>query len=351
MYVDEGVSTTKNHKEKQQMRMTKANQIKWWYLRALLILAGLGSQPTWALNCSPINTSITINVGNITVQKDVADMATLTPIITSTSSGYDCKYDGSSLYVGAKAYGTDTGKLDGSRKIFASNVAGMGFTIGATSLYSMWVGSQGFGSGNAWVLVSGFAPQSDKIIAMTANIELFKTGELSSGTLSGKIGALIIGNNPSPTVWGSEIPINITGTVTKVACSLTNTTISVPLGDVQSSAFNSISATAGDKTFNLGLSCDKDANINVALAGTQNMDTADTSVLALTNAGQSGTAKGVGVQLLYGGVPLKLNNNILLKTSVGGQETLPFSARYYQTQTAIGAGLANSSATLNITYQ
>ncbi|MNN34232.1 Fimbrial protein [compost metagenome] len=50
-------------------------------------------------------------------------------------------------------------------------------------------------------------------------------------------------------------------------------------------------------------------------------------------------------------MPLKLNNNILLKTSAGGQETLPFSARYYQTQTAIGAGLANSSATLNITYQ
>ncbi|MNZ88833.1 Type-1 fimbrial protein, A chain precursor [compost metagenome] len=139
--------------------------------------------------------------------------------------------------------------------------------------------------------------------------------------------------------------------ITALACSLTNTTISVPLGDVQSSAFTGITTTAGDKTFNLGLSCDKDANINVALAGSQNADTADTSVLALTNAGQSGTAKGVGVQLLYGSVPLKLNNNILLKTSAGGQETLPFSARYYQTQTAIGAGLANSSATLNITYQ
>ncbi len=144
---------------------------------------------------------------------------------------------------------------------------------------------------------------------------------------------------------------NASVSVTSTSCSLTSTSINVPLGDVQSSAFSGIGSGAGDKTFNLGLSCDKDANINVALAGSQNADTADTSVLALTNAGQSGTAKGVGVQLLYGSVPLKLNNNILLKTSAGGQETLPFSARYYQTQTAIGAGLANSSATLNITYQ
>ncbi|MBI3310019.1 MAG: hypothetical protein HYZ77_01700 [Serratia liquefaciens] len=139
--------------------------------------------------------------------------------------------------------------------------------------------------------------------------------------------------------------------VTSIACSLNSTSINVPLGDVSSTKFTGVTSTTGDKGFNVGLSCDKEAKINVALAGTQNTETSETSVLALTNAGQTGTAKGVGVQLLYGGVPLKINNNILLKTSPGGQETLPFTARYYQTQTAIGAGLANSSATLNITYQ
>nr|WP_276613208.1 fimbrial protein [Serratia proteamaculans] len=139
--------------------------------------------------------------------------------------------------------------------------------------------------------------------------------------------------------------------VTSIACSLNSTSINVPLGDISATKFTAIGTTAGDKGFDVGLSCDKDAKINVALAGTQNTDTPDTSVLALTSAGQSGTASGVGVQLLYGGTPLKINNNILLKTSAGGKETLPFTARYYQTKTAVGAGLANSSATLNITYQ
>jgi type 1 fimbria pilin len=139
--------------------------------------------------------------------------------------------------------------------------------------------------------------------------------------------------------------------VTSIACSLDSSSINVPLGGIMATQFTGIASTAGDKSFDVGLSCDKSARINVSLAATQNADTIETSVLALSGAGQTGTATGVGVQLLYGDTPLEINNNILLKTSAGGQETLPFTARYYQTQAAVGAGLANSSATLNITYQ
>ncbi|MBB1581299.1 fimbrial protein [Serratia sp. OS31] len=149
----------------------------------------------------------------------------------------------------------------------------------------------------------------------------------------------------------SQLNIDGGGTVTQIACSLNSTSINVPLGDVLDIKFTGVGVTTGDKGFNVGLTCDKDAKINVSLAGTQNSEASDTSVLALTNAGQTGTATGVGVQLLYGDVPLKINNNILLKTSPGGQETLPFTARYYQTNKQVTAGKANSSATLNITYQ
>nr|WP_314732656.1 fimbrial protein [Serratia quinivorans] len=178
---------------------------------------------------------------------------------------------------------------------------------------------------------------------------------IATGTNSG-IGVLTL---PTPLVALSyngllSTQLNLSNasvSVASSACSLTSTSINVPLGDVAATKFTGIATTAGDKSFDLGLTCDKDAKINVSLAGTQNTDTTETSVLALTSAGQSGTASGVGVQLLYGGTPLKINNNILLKSSAGGQETLPFTARYYQTLADISAGLANSSATLNITYQ
>ena len=52
-------------------------------------------------------------------------------------------------------------------------------------------------------------------------------------------------------------------------------------------------------------------------------------------------------------LPLKLDNNIVLKTSAGGQEFPPgtFTARYFQTKDNVTAGSANATATLNITYQ
>lgn len=337
------------------MKIPKSNRIKARYLLATLLLTGLGSQPAWALDCTPKTGALTINVGNIIVQKDTANLTVLSSAITSSSSGYDCKNNSSNniIRVGVMSYSNYMAQISSYLYVFATNVAGIGFAIGAEGDYALWVGYTGtvdwFGSN--WVSVSGRLPGGDYNLPLIGKIQLFKTGELSSGALSGQIGALIVGNPSLPTAYGPEIPIYITGTVTKIACSLNSTSINIPLGDISATRFTGIASTTGDKGFNVGLSCDKDAKINVALAGTQNSDTTDTSVLALTNAGQTGTATGVGVQLLYGGVPLKINNNILLKTSPGGQETLPFTARYYQTQATVGAGLANSSATLNITYQ
>ena len=56
-------------------------------------------------------------------------------------------------------------------------------------------------------------------------------------------------------------------------------------------------------------------------------------------------------ELLYNGAPLAINSPLLLKRSSGGQETLPLTARYYQTLTSVESGSANATATLNLTYQ
>ncbi|MNH37426.1 Fimbria adhesin protein precursor [compost metagenome] len=87
------------------------------------------------------------------------------------------------------------------------------------------------------------------------------------------------------------------------------------------------------------------------MTGTQNTDTSTTGVLQLTNAGAANVAKGVGIQILYNNTPLALNNNIVLKTSAGGQETFPFVAQYYQTRNPVSTGSANATMTLNLTYQ
>lgn len=162
-------------------------------------------------------------------------------------------------------------------------------------------------------------------------------------------------NNQSGTwnlnnVWSSsgQFVINV------LACSINTPNLVFPIGDVLASSFGSSIGTTpagAQNTQNLGLNCDSGVNIYVALNGTQNPDVGTTSVLALTNQGGADVAKGVGVQILYNGSPLLLNNRIVMKQSSGGQETFPITARYYQTKTAVTTGKANASATLDLTYQ
>ncbi|MBJ2066365.1 fimbrial protein [Serratia odorifera] len=151
---------------------------------------------------------------------------------------------------------------------------------------------------------------------------------------------------------GDVLVLDITGgVINTVACSISSTNISVPLGDVLATQFTGVGATPVTKGFNLGLNCDANAKVNVSLSGTANSDIANSDILALTNAGTAGVADGLGVQVLYNGAPLKRDTNLLLKTSAGGVETLPFSARYFQTKSAVKPGKASATATLNLTYQ
>lgn len=144
------------------------------------------------------------------------------------------------------------------------------------------------------------------------------------------------------------------GSITTTACSLNTVSLSFPMGNIPTTSFGSTVGTTSSSaqvTQNLGLTCNPGANINVSLSGQQNPDVSNTSVLALSNQGLPGVAQGIGVQVLYGGVPLNLNGNVLLKQSTGGAESLPIVVRYYQTKPNIAPGSANATATLNITYQ
>ncbi len=182
-------------------------------------------------------------------------------------------------------------------------------------------------------------------------ITFVKTGGINSGTLNSGLLARIYGNGDNVTA----VAFNITSTqIIQLSCSITTPILNFPIGDVLVSKFGTSVGTipsGAENTQNLGLNCDAGANINVTLHGTQNPDVSTASVLALTGQGSADVASGVGVQLLYNSTPLELNNRIVLKQSASGQETFPLTARYYQTKTAVTPGKANTTATLDLTYQ
>ncbi|CAI0742307.1 Type-1A pilin [Serratia quinivorans] len=320
-------------------------------LIALLLTGFVASSTAQAAYCTVVGTRIT-TFGSLTVQRDTPAGTLLAENIIPKSQVWDCS---SALGVvsgqntGVKASGTYNSLLDGVR-VYDTGVSGIGYTLAIKGCAGAgWQTITTNSNYSETCLVSGIFYGGN--VQDSYRIRLYKTGPVTSGTITNqRIGA---GITRIAGVWDNEAAININSfTITKVACSLSSTSINVPLGDVLISKFTGVGISTGDQTFNVGLTCDKEAKINVSLAGTQNTDTTEASVLALTSAGQTGTATGVGVQLLYGGTPLKINNNVALKTSTaGGKETLPFTARYYQTKATVGIGQANSSATLNITYQ
>lgn len=151
--------------------------------------------------------------------------------------------------------------------------------------------------------------------------------------------------------------INISSSINTLSdkCTINNNNMSFDIGNVSITDFDGQSGYAPAKTSvqDLNLSCDNNANINITLTGNQHPDCSEQSVLALSNQGQPGVAQGVGVQLLYNNIPIKLNEMLNLKRSTGGQEIFPIEARYYQTKDKdqIRPGKANATATLNLTYQ
>lgn len=318
---------------------------------------------TWAgLSCTVTGGTVTMTISDITVQRDVP---LNTPLTTDLYGSAYAGWTNCSNYIGGiKSYLADSGTKDGTRKIYKTNIPGVGIDIGvygATSngyIATYFIGETPGWYGSDWVESTGLNGCCNNL-AQTAIVKLVKIGDITSGKLSGTFGSFIVGNIagatvPTPDSWGPEIPIQFAGTnITQLKCSISTPNLAFSLGNVSADEFGNTPGTTSMtiSTKDLSLNCDPGTNINVTLSGTQSQDTTDDSVLALSASEGNEVAGGVGVQLLYGDNPLHINKMLNLKTSSGGIETLPITARYYQTKNTVIAGQANTTATLNITYQ
>jgi type 1 fimbria pilin len=317
----------------------------------------LYSSQTFAFRiCSAVRSSVSLS-DTIIVQRDLAVNAPLKSqeSVSPSMSLYTCPA-GSANYqeLIIKTTMPYTGQMHTTGRLYTTSYSGLAIKIGAdANSNGVWIGKNlvsGSGSANpnqsVIVSTASFYPS----ISATATMLFFKTGKLTSGTYSQQIAAYFLGSDLGSGGWSKPIPIIMNLNLVVLSCSLTTPTMAAPLGNVYSTAFTGVGSTTGNVDFNLGLNCAAGTKINVTMNGTQNTDTANTSVLALTGAGSAGVAKGVGAQILYNNRPLNIGTRLLLKTAAGGIETFPFKARYYQTLNNVLPGSANATATLSITY-
>ena len=314
--------------------------IKMFLLSCLLSLMPLVVMAT----CTTLNT-ITANYspGTLTIQRDAAVGTVLNKKTISISNSiqmFSCTSNYHIYYKMVYQGGVKTA-IDG---VYQTNVPGVGlkvqgYTLGGT-LYTF--------SNPPWDRTG-----TGDIGVYSGNIEVsvIKTGDITSGVIQ----AGLMANAYPDKNDGFGMKVNTSDVpIVQLACAINTPTLTFPIGNVLVNKFGSTVGTipdGGQNTQNLGLDCDKDANINVSLSGTQNPDVSTKTVLALSGQGDEGVAKGVGVQMLYNGTPLELDKRIVLKKSAGGVETFPLTARYYQTKTKVETGSANTTATLTLTYQ
>jgi type 1 fimbria pilin len=283
----------------------------------------------------------TLSIGTITVQRDVA-VGTVLFSRNATLTGSYLTGCTNPLMLGfSMRYLNATPSTYGNH-VYNTNVNGIGVR---------------FSSGNYFenpTNTFSYTAQASYVEWWGGKIELIVTGPVASGSLTpGVLGVVMLQDSDGVYRDGLTTTL-LDGTINVLACSITTPQLTFPIGDISAATFGSTVGTTpagAQNTQNLGLNCDPGANVNVSLSGIQNPDVATTSVLALTGQGNTGTAKGVGVQLLYNGTPITLNTRLPLNVATGGQQAFPLTARYYQTQTTVEPGTANASATLNLTYQ
>ncbi|MBY4953179.1 fimbrial protein [Pantoea sp. DY-17] len=315
-----------------------------------------------AYTCTTTTAATTISPPAIVIQRDLPVGSLIGSQITSGAvNTFNCTNTAPALTyqsVGVKGTGNYVTTI-GGRRIYSTNIAGIGFAIGAISVnncnnFSGWVDGTGTGDGNAnnRLLCSVNGLMAGQPLREQALLQFYKTGPTGSGMVAAQeAGAFILRNNQA--LWhspGSTILMN-GFSVTTLACSVSNTAIAVNMGNVDKRAFNGTGSSPDasfTRNFTLPLNCNAGTRINVKIDG--NAQNSANGVLNLTSG--ANTASGVGVQLLFNNAPVQLGTNIVAGTSASaGNYNIPLQARYYQTTATITPGTANSSATFTLTYQ
>jgi type 1 fimbria pilin len=257
---------------------------------------------------------------------------TSTPTSISAPITYSCNGNGNGW-----GLATPSGaNLPTNTNLFPTGIAGVGYRVQMNGAY---------------VTAYPYAQSRDNQATYTESgsitVELVKTGPIAVGSsLQGPLASFKAGATNS-VVYAM---INLAGslTFTAPACQVSTASVTVNLPTVTNQAFTGVDSVAGTTPFQIGLTCSSGATVSIT------MDTA-TPVAGKPGviAPSSGSAGGVGVQVLdsSGVTPVQFGVAQTIGATPDGALSVSYFARYYQTGSAVSAGLLGATATFTLSYQ
>jgi len=332
---------------------TKRNVIP--YCLFLLTL-GWASFSEAGVSCDPrYDTSITIDLGNITVPADLPVGGDITGDLSYGQNVIaQCEGDGNSYVTLYSDLASDG--VYNSRTTFKTNIPGVGIQMGGiTNDISAWI-TNGNTQQQIWEFTLHFLITPIENYTFGPMFKLVKiSDDIESGTLSGQANHVVVSGSQSSTTY----PVYLSGTINATpphvpGCTVDTASVPVSLGKHSPTEFSGVGSTTPFTTFSIPLTCESDAQITARVDATQ--DTSGAQSVIQIPAGEE-NASGVGVQLYWASlnnsanVPVDFGKDVFVGATTGGTENLQFEARYYQTQSALLPGNANTSATVTLSYQ
>lgn len=319
-----------------------------------------------AYNCRTVTPITSVTIPDIAIPRDTVVGTKIGSIVSAGDiSSYECSNQTPKItyqQIGGKGLGTKTTKISG-RNVYLLGDSGLGYTVGLQNRSacgysdSYYVSGAGTGGGdeNTRIICSAngmFKAQPMKIFIF---LQLYKVGPIKPGAYSGQnVAAAVVFVNQSTWLDSPESTVRSNAfTLKSQGCSVTNTKITVSMGSIKGSGFKGVGSTVGDQDFNIPLSCDAGVKVGITVTGGSAGNwKADSGLINLDSSSSSTVASGVKLQILSKGSPITLGELINVRTNtVQGAINIPLTARYYQSDSTIRAGVANATATFTMKYE
>lgn len=177
---------------------------------------------------------------------------------------------------------------------------------------------------------------------------VYTGGVISGGTLTGGVYSQEFVKVAGKTTKIMTINLQPGITIIPARCSIQQPNIPVNLGDINNNFFKGRGSASNEKGFNIKLDCDANADISIKFDGNAEGSNFP-GVISLEKT--KSTASGVGVQLLYKGMPISFANPVKITSkTAGGELDIPLSARYYQIADMVTGGSVIAYSTFTVTY-
>jgi type 1 fimbria pilin len=316
-------------------------------------ISGIFSDRANAACTSTLTTAPVISFsGTLNVQRDApigsmiaTGSSPMEANVTDSTAGTTGNGANRNFYIQISGLNPSSGITYNGAVVHTTNLAGVGLAL--------W---SDIAPGGGGVQFDGATRLGRGIATGNLHYALVKTGNITPGIVSGNaingIGYVCLGVTTG-TTYNQTSPITGGASINQVACSVNQSNINVPFGQVRSVDFRGVGSTTAEQSFTIDLTCNAAANINVSIdpSGVAAEDAAQ-GILALTPQTSGSNASGVGVQLMHNDQPFPLGQPVFIETAaVTGPYSISMAARYIQTAAPITGGSANAAATFTLTYQ